>query len=107
MPALGCQGLWLYYTTLNAPGAGSGHSQGTFTDGINSQGDIVGYITNSKGVYHGFLLHQGRYTTIDDPRAGSRSRQGTQAFGINPQGDIVGTYTDNKVVSHGFLLHRG
>jgi uncharacterized membrane protein len=80
-------------------------AQGTWTSGINDQGDMVGTFNDSAGIRHGFLLHDGAYTTIDDPLAAA----GTVVTGINAQGDIVGFYYPhpNTSETHGFLLHRG
>ncbi len=89
------------FTTLDAPQGGTGPGQGTATSGINQHGDIVGSYVDSKGVSHGFLLHQGRYTKVDYPRS-----QRTQVFGINAQEDIVGNYSD-ATGTYGFLRHQG
>ncbi|HUD25694.1 MAG TPA: hypothetical protein VMQ45_08420 [Burkholderiaceae bacterium] len=42
-------------STFDAPGAGTGASQGTFPLGINSKGTITGYYVDAKNVGHGFL----------------------------------------------------
>ena len=71
----------------------------TVASGINAQGDIVGYYTDSIGTYYGFLRHQGHFTTIDGPEGA----KGTVASGINAQGDIVGYYTDSIGNDHGWI----
>jgi probable HAF family extracellular repeat protein len=81
--------------------------KGTSPHGINAQGDIVGYYTDSAGHDHGFLRHRGTYTTLDDPLAVSGPNGGTAAFGIDAQGAIVGTYTDSKGIMRGYLLRQG
>jgi uncharacterized membrane protein len=68
----------------------------SFPQGINPQGDIVGF--------PGFLLSKGKFTNIDFPGAATGS---TGANGINPQGDIVGNYSDSSGNGHGFLLSHG
>jgi probable HAF family extracellular repeat protein len=73
--------------------------KGTYPQGIDPQGDIIGGYTDRAGIDHGFLLYQGRYSTIDGPNGAD----GTMPMGINPQGDIVGSYTDGTGTSHGFL----
>jgi uncharacterized membrane protein len=89
------------FTTINVPGAIA-----TEANGINVQGDIVGFYYSATGDilntvrFHGFLLSKGVFTTIDVPGAGQ-----TGARGINPQGDIVGSY-ENATGGHGFLLSK-
>jgi probable HAF family extracellular repeat protein len=63
--------------------------------GINSAGQIVGFVGS-----HGFLYAGGGYTTIDVPSA-----TGTAAFGINDASRIVGYFEDSTVAhhQHGFL----
>jgi hypothetical protein len=41
----------------------------TQPQGINPQGDIVGFYIDRSGDTHGFLLSEGRFTTIDVPGA--------------------------------------
>jgi hypothetical protein len=51
------------YTTLDDPSA----TAGTFAQGINSSGQIVGnYHDNQGSGLHGFLLRGGTYATLDD-----------------------------------------
>lgn len=50
---------------------------------INDSGAIVGYYSDSSGVYHGFLLKGGKYTTLNVPGAAD-----TFATGINKSGKI-------------------
>jgi probable HAF family extracellular repeat protein len=83
------------YTTLDGPLG----VQGTFAEGINDLGQIVGYYADGNGLDHGFLYSGGTYSTIDDPNGA----KGTIAYGINDHGAIVGTYVDAGGVSHGFL----
>src|SRR5271165_3108324 len=42
-------GAW---TTLNAPSAGNGAGQGTFAQGINDKGQIVGWYASSSNVWN-------------------------------------------------------
>jgi uncharacterized membrane protein len=97
------------FTTIDFPGALSNTViVGTLLNGINAEGDIVGYYASVKigsiDVHtHGFLLSKGVFTTIDFPLGGD-----TQARGINLEGDIVGTYGFSGLpVIHGFLLSKG
>src|ERR1700730_2389599 len=89
------------FKTIDVPAAFGSQTQ---PYGINPQGDIVGYYSDSSGNTHGFLLSRGKFTTIDVPGAGAPLY--TEPYGINPQGDIVGYYSDSSGV-HGFLLSKG
>jgi probable HAF family extracellular repeat protein len=96
------------YANIDYPGAGplpsSGATGGTFAQGINTSGQIVGYYNNwspsPSPVFHGFLYSGGAYTAFDVPDAGSGGS--TVAQGINASGQIVGFYTNNSG-THGFL----
>src|SRR5919204_4845676 len=94
------------YTLFDDP-LGVGRFGGaTHARGINSAGQIVGYIDGANGSTHGFILSNGIYTSLDDPLA----VQGTFAYGINSTGQIVGTYQDAGGASHGshgFLYSGG
>src|SRR5690349_8426502 len=89
------------FITIDIPGATA-----TSALGINADGAVVGYFTDTAGKQHGFLLRGGTVTVIDYPGAAK-----TQARGINSNGDIVGTrYDDNSGAPstiHGFLLQHG
>src|SRR5215472_288937 len=41
--------------------------RGTFAQGINNAGQVVGYYSGTLGAIHGFLYSAGTYTTLDDP----------------------------------------
>jgi probable HAF family extracellular repeat protein len=74
------------FTSFDVPGVPSG----TFANGINNSGAIVGYYLDSAGTQHGFLRDpSGTITTIDVP--GSTK---TNTAGINAAGQIVGTFDD-------------
>ena len=78
---------------------------GTFANGINDAGQIVGgYIIFGPDPSHGFLHSHDTYATLDDPSAGS---DGTEAYGINNSGQIVGVYFDGSGKAHGFLDVNG
>jgi probable HAF family extracellular repeat protein len=79
------------FIALDDPLGGTQSSgQGTRAQGINDQGQIVGFYVDSSGATHGFLYSGGAYTTLDDPLGTG----GTFAQGINDQGQIVGSYID-------------
>ncbi len=67
--------------------------------GINEQGEIVGYMTTSRGSVKGFLLHAGSFMKFSYPGAAE-----TKALGLNKQGEIVGSYVDASGRTHGFVL---
>ena len=74
-------------TTFDAPGAGTGASQGTYVGSINPKGEITSFFVDANNVYHGYLrTREGVITTIDAPGAGTGATQGTQAENINSIG---------------------
>jgi uncharacterized membrane protein len=78
----------------------------TNADGINANGDVVGWYMDSAGKQHGYVLRAGSFTTIDYAGASA-----TIARAINDQGDIVGTHVGDPTLPggdiHGFLLQQG
>src|SRR6516165_4998929 len=79
------------FTTIDAPGAGTGFGQGTNPFCINQAGAIAGDYIDASNVPHGFLrAPDGTFTTFDAPDAGTGAFQGTYAFSINPAGAIAG-----------------
>jgi len=84
------------YTSFNDPAAVT--TSGTYAEGIDDSGQVVGFYGDNNNVEHGFLLNAGVFTNIDHPNA-----QLTQALGINSQGQIVGVYSDPANVLHGFV----
>jgi hypothetical protein len=102
-------------TTFDAPGAGTAAGQGTFANGMNAPGEIVGFIRDANGARHAFLrARDGTFTMFDDPNAGTCSTscrtigdgQGTRAYAINPAGEITGFFTDNSATCHGYVRAR-
>jgi len=82
---------------LDAPGY-----PGTSANSINNLGQIAGFVEDSFGVQHGFLLSKSGYTYFDVPAPGGTL--GTAAWGINNAGEIVGSYIsaiDER--DHGFI----
>jgi hypothetical protein len=82
-------------------------SLGTFLNGINSAGVIVGGWLDGNNVSHGMIFCDGVFTTHDEPDAGRASGQGTTLAKINGRGDVAGWYSDGNNHDHGFLLHPG
>lgn len=80
-----------------------GHAGGTFPEGINSHGEIVGnYIGPTTG-QQGFLwTRDGAFITLTFPGATS-----TDAKAINSKGTITGNYTRANGKPHGFVLLPG
>lgn len=102
-------------TWFDAPGAGTGAGQGTFTAlgmGISPTGAIAGDFLDANNVYHAFLrAPDGVFTTFEAPGAGTGAFQGTLVSlfhspgsgGMNPEEMITGTYVDASDLVHGFL----
>jgi len=92
--------------TFNAPGAGTGSGQGTYSAGINLSGVIAGQLLDNNSLYHGFVrAPNGFITTFEAPEAGSTpgSFQGTLPENINAGGEITGLITDGNYFDHGFV----
>jgi predicted membrane protein len=89
-------------TEFDAPGAGSGPTQGTLpcsVDCLNPPGTIAGAYTDATNITHGFIRSKGGDITEFDPPGANYST----ASGIDPDGDVVGYYTDSDGVYHSFL----
>ncbi len=84
------------YTTIDDPNA----PHGTVLNGINNNGDIVGYDVGSTS---SFIDRNGTFTSITDPLGVN----GTLAIGINDSDQIVGYYFDSSNTIHGFLYSNG
>jgi hypothetical protein len=92
------------FSTFEAPGAGTGASQGTIPFSINTAGAVAGMYYDANNAYHGFVrAATGTITTFEAPGAGTGAAQGTVSFSINTAGDIAGTYLDPRYVYHGFV----
>jgi hypothetical protein len=94
-------------TTFDAPGAGTGPSQGTLAEDINPEGVIAGEYSDAINVVHGFLrTEDGAFTTFDVSGAGTGPGQGTfvaSVEGLTPAGALAGYYTDQSGVNHGYV----
>ena len=83
------------FTTIDNPNSGT---FGTWLDGINNSGQILGYYQDASGVNHGFVDTNGAFTTISDPNALSGPfvlqgpLDGTFVNGFNDFGQVVGYY---------------
>ena len=75
------------FVSFDAPGAGTGVSQGTFPNGVTQSGAVTGWYVDPSNMNHGFLrTPEGSITTFDAPGAGTGPFQGTIAFGMNSAG---------------------
>jgi probable HAF family extracellular repeat protein len=87
------------YTTLDDPSASPGPGSGTFANGINDKGEIVGYFINNGSTYN-FLYSHGTYTTLDIfriPEGITNSGQIITDGGYSPGGYI---FTPTGPVQH-------
>ena len=88
------------FTTINAPGAGTGLNQGELVQAISSNGVIAGLIVNDSGQF-GWLLRGGEFSQLNDPNA----VPGTSF--LNDLSSNVryaaGYYHDANGVAHGFV----
>ena len=97
--------------TFDAPGAGTGASQGTacYSDcsvTINIWGAITGSYLDANNVLHGFVRSPaGKFTSFEAPGADTAPGDfnGTNPNAINDAGAIAGVYYDVHSVAHGFL----
>jgi len=91
------------YKTLDVPGA----TGGTFAEGINNNGQIVGYYLDSSGVDQGFIYSAGTYVPgIDNPGTLGTELLGTSTHAIEFHNgkpvEISGQYIVGEVTL-GFL----
>lgn len=104
LPAAMASAQSMVFTPIDFPGAVLTNAQG-----INAQGEIVGFYNDTTGRTHGFVQSGGHLRSIDYPNSVA-----TQALGIGPTGDIVGTYQRTgeqgpiagAIPIHGFLMTR-
>jgi hypothetical protein len=103
------------FTTLEAPGAGTGIYQGTGSNffffgtipGLNNSGAITATYLDANDVFHGFLRKpDGTFVTFDAPGADLTpgNFNGTVPGSINELGVITGFYFDSRFVPHGFAF---
>ena len=71
---------------------------GAQANGINNQGQIVGFYGSS-----GFIYQNGAFTNI----LNYPSASATDATGISSSGQVVGTYADGSSALHGFTYSSG
>lgn len=88
---------------FDAPFAAGGPDGGTFGQGINNNGQVVGAYFDFFGFGHGFLLSNASFTMVDNPLG----TNGSFATGINDSGHIVGYYRDRDDLAHGFVYKNG
>lgn len=94
-----------YNTNIQDPLAPSNFfSSGTYLDGINNLGEIVGTYNDGTGT-HVFVDNGGTFTTV--PIDAPPGNTGLSVSGINDAGAIVGTYRDQTGRSFGFIYDGG
>jgi probable HAF family extracellular repeat protein len=93
------QGGWTF-TTVDDPAAING-TNGTYAQGINDSGQVVGYSYDTAGNAHGFSKTGGDFMPLNYPEAPQSFAQG-----VNNKGDVVGWYNDSSH-NHGFLYSGG
>jgi probable HAF family extracellular repeat protein len=77
----------------------------TYPEGINDNGQTVGYYYDAKGVPHSFLYQKGKNAIQFDPHCTGEAT--AAVYGINGYGQMVGSYSDQNGVFHGFLYSNG
>jgi hypothetical protein len=89
------------FITFDAPGAGTGPSQGTYPVAVNREGVITGVFIDVNSEWRGFVrAPDGAITPFDVPGSDFVT---AAPSGITPQGVIAGTYFDTNFVPRGFL----
>jgi hypothetical protein len=96
------------FSTFDAPGAGTGITQGTYPVSVNQAGSVTGYYYDSNFFTHGFVRSpDGTIIVFDPPDAtGTFPGSGTYVNAINAPGVITGSYYDADSVAHGFVRAR-
>jgi Hint domain len=97
----------LAYVNGNPSMNGSISGGGTLPNGINNQGQIVGFFINSIGTQFGFVDTNGTFAAISDPLAAAGLFVGTYASGINDSGEVVGWFYDASGSQHGMIDNAG
>jgi probable HAF family extracellular repeat protein len=90
------EGVYSFFTAPEADQA----LGGTYSNGINNRGQVVGYFEDASLVTHGFLKNGDTFATIDVPAASS-----TYALNINDSDEIAGYYLEAGNY-HGFVRGR-
>ena len=67
------------FTTVDAPGAGTGAERGTYSDGISDAGLVDGEVLDANNLYSGWLEAGGQFTALNDPDAGDGAYQSAGA----------------------------
>jgi hypothetical protein len=88
------------FSSWEAPGAGTASGQGTFAQGMNAAGAIVGSYVDATSAYHGYWrAKRGRFIEFDAPPDSSY----LLPLSINPDKAITGFYEDSSHLAHAFL----
>src|SRR5216683_7113621 len=89
----GAQTLAFTFTQLDVPGSVS-----TEADGINAQGEIIGFFVDKTNKPHGFLHQPATFKQLD-----FTATTATRTVAINDAGVIAGSFTDTAGVQHGLV----
>jgi hypothetical protein len=96
------------FSSITAPAAGKPKGQGTFADGINASGVIVGYyVTGPVVKQRGFVLKNGKFSTLHVPLSPHSHPAATVLDGIADDGTISVGFTDAKHNAHSFIERSG
>lgn len=97
-PSPPCTGsVQVDHVDIDVPGA-----RFTSAQGVNNQGDAVGYYMDQQNSLHGFKWRNGQLWTMNYPGS-----VGTVPSKINDSGDVVGYFYDLNGLPHGFVYHKG
>jgi hypothetical protein len=81
------------FATIDAPGAGTSQTEGTFPVDINASGDVVGFFYTDSNVSHSFLrTHDGTLKVFDPSTFDASPLLGSSASAINASGQIAGSF---------------
>jgi uncharacterized membrane protein len=95
------------FTTIDAPGAGTTTPEGTFATEATTNGNVVGYLIDANGVFHGFVRTSiGVFAIIDAPGADTIQNGGTLVTEMNTPGEAVGYYSAQGFL-HSYTISSG
>jgi uncharacterized membrane protein len=98
------------FTTIDDPKAGTNASvgAGTYAEGINDRGLVVGNYVDNKGVNHGFTWSHGVFGTVPNPPGtDTAAGDGVIPSDESPSGVLVGYYFNHAGGIDGFVLSGG
>src|SRR5262249_54739944 len=85
---------------FDIPGGGTQNGHGTYVNGINISGDVVGYVVNDSGQASGFMRNAtGTFTVFTGPENAD-----THAVDIHG-GTMTGYFPGGDSHNHGYIRH--